>query len=600
MTNFYLDKIDFLKGYTYFEPINKGHSAIAKFKVEHNGGFYFVKITSHAIDETIDEILTAVKAPHAKVFASGKIDDGTYFLVEEYVNAPVFKDCFDIKSEKYIYERGFYMGSRYSKLRKYHPDKKVDEKAFSSIKARVDRVMRDYKEFIENHKEVEKTPEWSKLIYLKDYFLSHLEDIKNSVMVFGNTDIHPSNFLLKDELIAVDFENTGYVEITNAIRWGVVSSEQERQGKFYAFARGYLEGLFQFNIPDCVKKAIVCIYAFMLFREAFAHLKSGNAEKFSLYLQGAFASFKNGEIGYPFTFDISKIKTLSNLKKIRRMKGSYSDALIFKCYCEDTKYVLKVMPRGAKTLEKYLCFYNMLNSHGIPNPKVFESGILNEKYIFVLFEFIEGETWDKVLPLEDYETGRACGRKIAQYFDRLQDVKEERISKFTIKDFNKENLESLNLIYDNEETKFIMPVSKVKLISMLERFSKDFEEEPLRLIHADIKLGNIMVKNDNLYIIDNENYCYSYEIINFRYNLTTKFLKDELGLKKGFYNGYLTEVYGGKIPSRLQGQAKYLALSDFIKYSRCYVEKTSSNSHLDLHKILFENGFYEKEITWLN
>lgn len=420
-------------------------------------------------------------------------------------------------------------------------------------------------------------------------------------MVYGNTDIHPSNFMLNDELIAVDFENTGYAEITNAIRWGLVSSDIDRQDKYYAFARGYLEGVFQFNIPACVKKAIVCMFAFMAFREAFAHLKRGNKDKFSLYLKKIFADFKNEEIGFQYTFDISKIKVLNNLKKIRRMKGSYNaHNLVFKCYCGRQKYLLKVMHGDSKTLDKYLYFYDMLTSHDIPSPKVFESGVLNEKYIFVLFEYINGEEWHKVLPLDDYDTGRSCGKKIAQYFNRLQDVNEEKISKFTIKDFNKVNLETLNIIFDNEEAKNVMPVSKETLISMLEKYSKDFEDEPLRLIHADIKFGNIMSKDDKLYILDNENYCYSYEIVNFRYNMATKFSNEELDLKKGFYNGYFTEVYGGRIPKRLQGQAKYLVISDLINYSRCYVEKISSNGHLELHKELFENGFYDKEINWLS
>lgn len=601
MLNGYLDKIDFLHGYTNVEAITQGHSAIAKYKVELDGKMFFVKITSHAVNDTIDSILLSVKVPHAKVCASGKNDDGTYFIIEEFIESPIFKECFDKKSEKFIYERAFYMGSRYSKLRKNNPDKKVDEKSYSSIKKRVERVISEYDNFIEKHEGIEQIPEWNKLICLKDYFSSHLEDIKNNVMVYGNTDIHPSNFMLNDELIAVDFENTGYAEISNAIRWGLVSSDVDRQDKYYAFARGYLEGVFQFNIPVCVKKAIVCMFAFMAFREAFAHLKRGNIEKFSLYLKKIFADFKNEEIGYQFTFDISKIKLLNNLKKIRRMKGSYNaNNLVFKCYCGRQKYLLKVMHGNSKTLDKYLYFYDMLTFYDIPSPKVFESGVLNEKYIFVLFEYIEGEEWHKVLSLEDYETGRACGRKIAQYFNRLQDVSEDMIPKFTIKNFNQYNLESLNIIFDNEEAKNVMPVSKETLISMLEKYSKDFEDEPLRLIHGDIKFGNIMSKDDKLYILDNENYCYSYEIVNFRYNLATKFSNEELDLKKGFYNGYFTEVYGEKIPHRLQGQAKYLVVSDLINYSRCYAEKISSNGHLDLHKKLFENGFYEKEINWLS
>lgn len=300
MENVYLDKIDFLKGYTNFEPITKGHSAIAKFKVELAGKIYFVKITSHTVNDTTDKILDEAEIPHAKVYSTGKIDDATFFIVEEFIDGPMFKDCFDMETEKFIYERGFYMGACYAKLRKKNPDKKVDEESFSAIKVRVDRVMREFEDFIKNHSGIEQTPEWHNFISLKNYFLSHLDDIKNSIMVYGNTDIQPSNFMLKDELIAVDFESTGYAEITNAIRWGLVRSEIEHQDKYSAFAQGYLEGVFQFQIPKCVKKAMVCMFAFMAFRAAFVHLRNGNKEKFSLYLKKIFANFNNGAIDYQF------------------------------------------------------------------------------------------------------------------------------------------------------------------------------------------------------------------------------------------------------------------------------------------------------------
>lgn len=595
--------IHFLEGATDFEECTGGYSSAKKYFFTKDGKRYFIKIKDSKIRSDIEEFLTSYSIPHAKVIEVGQNLDGFSFIIEEFVEGKDLFDQFFVKSTKGIYEYGFKLGEKYSNFRKDFKDKKVDKKALEIFNEKHERVER---EFDERCKGLDKLTSKSKKTFLdlKDYFENNLSDIKNSLMCFGCTDIKPKNFMITNEnkLVAVDFEQIKHFEFSTALRWGLVSGDADLIEKYLSFSSGYMEGYFQFNVPERVLSAINCMFAMMAFREIKKYIEKDNFEKAEKYIEIIEKYVKNGQVDITERLINFKPNVCRLIKgaKFEVVDGSYDDHnLVFKCTKGNKKYFLKIMEGSEEKLGLRLKKYNILAKSKIPTPKIYCSGKASCEKMFVLFEFIDGKEWDKFFDENDFESGVKCGIKVAEAFKPIWELKDESLYHIvTIEDIMKKNYENIEIAYSSD-IKNQIPCDKKEIIKLLNKFKKHFKDEPMHLTHADLKFANVLSKTgEDFYIADNESYCIGYEIVNFRYNISDKFFSNTTPINKGFLKGYLQCVYGEKLPKRLDGQIKFVMLCCFLNHAKRMAIKKSDVKKIKFYKELFDNGFYEKDIDW--
>lgn len=595
--------IDFLKDAIDFQEVKGGHSNAQKFSFLKHGKKYFIKIKEESIRKDLEQLLTAHSIPHAKVIEIGQNSSGQNYIIEEFLEYKDLADYYDVKSNKDVYEYGFKVGEKYYNLRKSFIDKAVDAHNLEILQEKLDRTYAKFEEIKEDLLNVSQDSR-DILLTLKNFYEQNTQAFEQSLQVFGCTDFKPRNFLLSEDkqVIAVDFEQIKYFEISTSLRWGLVSGDINKFEKYLSFTSGYLEGLFQFDVPVNVLKAVNVMFAFMVFREAINKIRHKHFDKAEAYLQHSSQYIINGEVDISGRLINFKLKDNAFLKGARFeiADGSFDDHnRVFKCVKDDKKYFLKIMDGNEKTLQKHIRNYEIIKNAKVPTANIFDHGVLPNKKLYVIFEYIEGKEWNLYFNENDFESGFKHGLKVANTLKPLWKVQDESIRKITADDVMKTNCDNVELIYASR-AKDEMPCDKQTMLFMLEKFKKSFENEPLHLIHADIKYGNIMsTDGDDFYIIDNESLCYSHEIINFRYNLDSKFLPNAKRIKCGFLSGYLHGVYGETMPKHLHGQIKFTILSSLLNLGKHYAENRRGTSGFREHRKLYNSGFYEKEIQWL-
>lgn len=280
--------IDFLKDVDNAKPCDLGgFSATDKFIVEKKGQKYFVKFTKEVIHKDLKTFMEEAQIPHAKIISHGKLGD-EYYIVEELSEYKTLRNYFDQLTNQEIYNLAFNLGEKYRYLRKLYPDKPVDEENYQKIvKLVLERIL-DFSNVHQNAQSLNNTTK-KQLFDLQNLLLNKLGIMKSSSLVFGHADVHPDNFLFKDKntIIAIDFEDTGYSELSFAIRYSLACNKAEQLEKFSYFAKGYLEGLFEFNLPQNLINCLDYMYCYMIFRNAVSLLRNKKFEELEIYLKSA-------------------------------------------------------------------------------------------------------------------------------------------------------------------------------------------------------------------------------------------------------------------------------------------------------------------------
>ena len=248
-----LERIKFLNGASGLGKIDKGYSGAAKFAFEKDGQKYFLKIGEFAADDGLEQILTDAAIPHPAIIEMGQYDEALSYVIEKFVEGENLKDAIDKYSAGEMYNFGREIGGRYRNLRKVYPDQLVleslREEYARSTGERVERL----KNLLDLDKVVSQADTYD-MLTVADFLQNSLPCVKDSLMVYGHTDTKPSNFLLcNGKVVAMDIENTRYKEITASMMWAYARVDYKDE-KNLAFARGYLDGLFDYNVPIGVRK----------------------------------------------------------------------------------------------------------------------------------------------------------------------------------------------------------------------------------------------------------------------------------------------------------------------------------------------------------
>ena len=600
-----LDRIDFLNGVNSIETIDKGYSGALKYSFIKDGRKFFLKIGKFKIEKDLEKLFANNEISHPKIVECGEYDEDFNYVIEEYIQGKDLKEELDKHDSKFIYEYGFEIGTQYSKLRKIYSDKPMTTEKYEEYLSNVDERVKTLKSLIEHNKKIDNS-----VMKFLDYIISYLNNntslIKNSLLIFGHTDIKPSNYLISDEkIIATDIEHTDYKELSLSMIWTFARCDYKDE-KNLAFARGYLDGLYNFCVPSAVLECFNYTYLFSAVGHCIKYIKS---EKYNELLK--FIKYVNETYMINHEIKISeKLKSVLSIENIEiikgshitLVKGSYSpNNLTFKCQNDSKKYFLKLMKMDELHYQKSLESYGLLSKCGIPISPVLDHGcILKDEYYYTITNFIELNEMDESIG-NTFQDGFNAGKLVASYLIKLKGNYLKSTGNHDKNYLIKNIKEDIEKVYGENEYSDYIYWSKKEIINYVDKYIKSFEKEPINLIHGDVKFGNILYGDNEIYFADNESLVLSYDIMNFMYNIHAGFLEEKNLCYKGFVNGYLKYMNSGTIPFRIQSQVKLLLIYYVLRTIIDILENKSDESKLSF--VIKGCKHYideDRTIEWLN
>ena len=600
-----LKKNKFLNDAKNIEKISEGYSEAWKYSFEKDEKKYFLKIGKFEINKNLEDILSDSKISHPKIIEIDKFDDKCNYIIEEYNDGKNLKYQLDKYDNKYIYEYGFKIGSEYRNLRKKYPDIKMTYEKYieylSMVKERINKSKRLLKYNNDNLDKV--------IINFLDNSIYYLEknsdSIKNSSLVFGHTDIKPSNYLIVGKnIVATDVEHTGYKELSLSMLWSYARGDFNDE-KNFSFAKGYINALYSFDIPDNVLKCFDYSYLFNILGICIKYIENNELDKLLKLIKYINKNYiVNNKLvisnKLKSIIDLSKTDILIN-SSINIMDGSYSpNNLTFKCTTKNNTYFLKVLERSNNEFDDIIYFYNILDKYHIPSAPIIKAGcFVNNKFYYIISKFINSKEIDKVIDNTFYQ-GFKIGKLVASYFKR---IKNETIQIDKVYDKNslyKDMISNVKSIYSRDECFKYMPWNEKDAINYIKKYIISFNNEKINLIHGDIKFGNILYNNDNICFIDNESFKYSYDVMNFIYNIHLGFSSEDNECYKGFINGYLNYMNNGEIPYRVQNQAKLLFIYYILRSVGRIIDKKNDYAKMEMYIDSLKKYIDEdNDIEWL-
>lgn len=570
-----LNKIEFLKNATTITTIKKGYSDAYKYLFTKKNKQYFLKIGTFQINQNLEKILTNHNISHPPIIEFKKYDHDKNYIIEEYIEGTDLKDEFDNHAPKFIYEYGFEIGQQYRSLRKTYPDKPMTKNKFQQYQSMIQERIEKLNSLIDNNIS---TADQDFIKYIISYLKNNIHIIKNSTLIFGHTDIKPSNYLQNNnQIIATDIENTDYSELSFSMRWSFARNDFKDE-KNFAFTKGYLDALFNYNIPQNILNSFNYTYAYGLARHFIKYIEKKQYQKLTNFIHYVKTTFiQQGKLQIS-----QKLKNHTKAFKNYDMfliKGSYSPYNItLKCQNNKNTYFLKIMKMSKKHYKTALKSYQLLKKCNIPYSKIIKHGcIIKNKYYFTISNFLNLKEMDQTIE-NSFEEGFQKGQLVASYFTKLKNQKCKNIKTTTKKEIYNNIIQDINTIYGNQNHSDYLECSKTELINNINKYITSFDNEPIHMIHGDIKFGNILYDKNNIYFVDNESFQYSYDIMNFFYNIHIGFLEKQNLRYQGFVNGYIKYMNNGTIPIRIQNQAKLLFICYMLRTTKRIINHTEDES----------------------
>lgn len=268
-------------------------------------------------------------------------------------------------------------------------------------------------------------------------------------------------------------------------------------------------------------------------------------------------------------------KILNDKSSLKKIDGGHSGSALYQIQNNSDLYCMKIFNNSdynSKVIRTICDIYKTLK---IPSLNVIEESENDNTEKYIIYNFIDGldlKTLSKnMTETEIYKYGFILG----DYLKKLRNYSDKNISmipKVNINKLTSHVNELYKLLIQNPVVKSLFEeyftLEKIeKLIKMHNEYKSLFYEKDLHLIHGDIKMSNTMIgKNGTFYLVDIESMKFSYDVLNFRYQIVWKLMK---GNKKEliFTKGMLDSLYDSKRPNNFYEQLIYVLVLNFIEHT---------------------------------
>lgn len=279
-----IKSIKFLKdAESCIEYNGEGHSIDKKYLAIKNGKKYFVKLTKNKINTNLKELFEKAQIRHSKIEEIGKLDE-YYYIVQEFTKGETLRFYLDNYSEDEIYNLTYNVAKGFGNLRNLLPDKPMQNDEYENFLQYLFQMLNT---FYPAYTKCDTFSKQNKKLFIKirDFLINDIHILKKCPCIFGHPDIHPGNFLLIDnELVTIDYDSTTNGNIAIAILWGLLCDNINNLEKYLSFTSGYLNGVFNNNIPQNVIKAVNIIFAFINIRYILKFLNKNQPDKAEMYI----------------------------------------------------------------------------------------------------------------------------------------------------------------------------------------------------------------------------------------------------------------------------------------------------------------------------
>lgn len=271
-------------------------------------------------------------------------------------------------------------------------------------------------------------------------------------------------------------------------------------------------------------------------------------------------------------FNFDTIDFFERNDEIELMTGGHSGAILYKVKRNNQLYFLKVMEgKLQQKIERIKEIARIYEEVEIPSLKVLDYGeVKGTTKFYIVYNFIEGNNAKYFY--HDNNEIKAFGNKIGNEFLKL--------AKF--QDFDKNIIQPCNMSKNNQQvidyfSQIEKDINASKILKQyftekelmqykekISEFSKIFESQEMNLIHGDIKRSNFMINSKNYTIVDIESMQFSYDIMNFEYQMIWALMNDNKE-EKEFLTGYFDAIYGNKRPEEFNKQVIFIMIFNFFK-----------------------------------
>ncbi len=599
-----LQKIKFLKGAKDIQPFDEGFSGAQKFLFTKDDKKYFIKIGKFKIDNDLEQILTKAEIPHPKIVDLGAIDEHSNYLIEEYIEGENLKKKLDSYAPKFIYEFGFKLGEKFRNLRRIYPDQPVSKTCYNKFIREVETKLDKLKTALSNSKTALNKQQTKFTTYLTNYLTNNKDLFKNSTMVYSHNDIKPSNFMLSDgKIYAVDLEGISYKELSLSLLWSIARADFKDE-KNHAFATGWLDGLFNFDVPQNILNCANYIYMFNMCHYAEEYIRKSEFDKLNKLIEYVNKNYlSRGKLHINKSLvKVAKISDFSRLKgsTFYIANGSYSPQnLTFKCTQNNNTYFLKIMQTSDAGFKKILASYNVLQTCGVPICKIYAHGKCKSTSNFwALFEYVDYPELSK--SAKTFAQGEKFGKIVANQLKKLKNHQFLDIDTVNCQKLNSEFIKLVDRCFDSEQASKYLPCTKQQMLKFGSKYLKCFDDEPLEIIHDDVKFGNILYDGKNIVFVDNESVVNSYQILNFQHIICFAFFGGHHRAIQGFIKGYMQNISDHYNSSKTEGQIKFSIMLKYLREAKQFVDKAASDKNFKNHNKIFKKYIQNDEvITWL-
>lgn len=283
---------------------------------------------------------------------------------------------------------------------------------------------------------------------------------------------------------------------------------------------------------------------------------------------------------------IKNISFFKNINEIEKIIDSLSGAGVFRVKDGNKNYFLKIMNQNQDDLlkiEDIVKIYKTYNNNAL---ELIDSGIINQDLIYTIYNWIDGyalnKKYDELSNKDYYDYGVYFGNQFKQ-INTKEPIQNKFIKEYDFDKFTSAIIDNFISIYSIEkEIQNIFPEEYLnEIIILLKKLSKYFTGDK-EYIHGDVHPKNVMInQNKDLVIIDIESFCIDYFVMNFRWSLTSAFVKEG---NKYFFKGVIDGRYEKDLPENLFNQMLYVLIFKFFEQTVSYYSNKDLEFVLDYIK----------------
>lgn len=286
-----------------------------------------------------------------------------------------------------------------------------------------------------------------------------------------------------------------------------------------------------------------------------------------------------------------EIKFIEKNDVIEEVYGGFSEAYTYKIQKADKTYFLKLLKNRENAIQRLLEILEIYKQSDIDTVTLVDCGILEKhNQYYCIYDWINGNKLSDFVEEKDFDYFYEIGKKVGKKLKSLKQLKKEpkyiNKSGNLLEEIKKwfASLETVpdDIVYCHFNKKEVEDI-KQKMID----YARYFRKEDKCFVHTDIKMGNIMLEKEKVYIVDIEDMAYDYDVFNIICWPIGVFQDTPKGKYDRFFQKGIFEGFHLQRPD-LEKQILFLYMAKFCFSTYTKYRRKQEIDSLKLYKIAYD------------